>query len=77
MVKINISDDTACNLFRDMLADDYRRLSRDIAAARAAAGLDEVDHGDLKDWLRWHAAMGQLIDYYFNEDEERELRAHG
>lgn len=77
MVKINISDDTACSLFRDMLLDDYKRLAKDIAAARTDADLDEVDHSDLDDWVRWHAAIGQLMDYYFNEEEAKGIMANG
>lgn len=77
MVKIDVSDGTACGLFRDMLLDDYRRLAKDIAAARMDPNLDEVDHSDLDDWVRWHAAIGQLMDYYFSEDEAREIMANG
>lgn len=77
MVSINVSDDTACSLFRDMLAEDYRRLAKDIASARLDPTLDEVDHGDLDDWIRWHAAIGQLMDYYFSDDEAKRIIGNG
>lgn len=77
MVKIDISDVTACSLFRDMLLDDYRRLARDIASASTDATPDEVDHRDLDDWVRWHAAIGQLMDYYFSEEEAKGIMANG
>lgn len=77
MLNIAISDDTANKLFRDMLAQDYRRMARDIAEVSGQSEICDLDREDMDNWKRWHAAMDQLLDYYFTDDEARELRAHG
>lgn len=77
MVSIDISDGTAHNLFRDMLAQDYRRMARDIAEVGSQAEICDLDREDLDHWKRWHAAMTELLDYYFTEDEARGLRNDG
>jgi len=68
MYKIEISDETAESMFRDILIEDYRRLRNDIYDLTNKA----VEHGELQPYeqedldgnKRWFEAMKVLMEYY-------------
>jgi len=76
MAIIDISDDTADGLFRDMLVGDYRAIKRSIT--RLESRIDDLkDHEmeDLHNDLRILASMDVLLGYYLTEDDANVIRA--
>lgn len=74
MHNIEISDDTADLLFRDMLVADYRELKKDIRALESKTSngieLSPYELDDLEDWTRWANALEILLEYYIVNYEE-------
>lgn len=73
MYKIEISDETAESMFRDILVEDYRRIRNEIYTLTNKA----VEHGELKsfeqedlvDSKRYLEAMKVMLGYYLPQSE--------
>lgn len=74
MHKIEIADDTADLLFRDMLVADYRGLREDIHKLQLRVDngdeLSPYEQEDMEDWIRWANALETLLEYYTVNYEE-------
>lgn len=74
MHKIEIADDTADLLFRDMLVTDYRSLKDDIRKLQIRINngeeLSPYELEDMSDWIRWADALEILLEYYTVNYEE-------
>ena len=68
MYKIEISDETAESMFRDILIEDYRRMRNDIYnltnQAVEQGKLPEYIQEDLDNNKRFFEAMKVLMEYY-------------
>lgn len=74
MLKIQISDETADSLFRDILIEDYRRLKSDTAALDARLEtLKPYEFEDLCNNRRWLQAMATIMEYYLPPDQMKEV----
>lgn len=75
--KLEISDESANNLMKDILRDDLFSLRKRIndIRLRIAAGerVPEYQLEDMRDWTRWHDAMMTLTKYYFAESEWKQF----
>jgi hypothetical protein len=73
MYKIEISDETAESMFRDILVEDYRRIRNEIYTLTNKA----VEHGELKsfeqedlvDSKSYLEAMKVMLGYYLPQSE--------
>lgn len=75
--KLEISDESANTLMKDILRDDLFSLRQQMNSMRLqiAAGekIPEYQLDDLKDWTRWHEALMTLTEYYFTESERKQF----
>jgi hypothetical protein len=68
MFKIEISDETADSMFRDILKQDYLGLKRDIKNLKERGDLlPEFERKDLEFNQRIADAMEIVMEYYFVE----------
>jgi len=73
MYKIEISDETAENMFRDILVEDYRRIRNDIydLTNRAVENgeLKSFEQEDLENNKEYFEAMKVMLGYYLPQSE--------
>ena len=73
MVKVEITNDTADALFKDILVQDYRGLVRSISELESRdADLEPYQIEDLSNDRRLKAAIEIMMEYYFTPDQMRE-----
>ena len=73
MFKIEITDDTANALFRDILAQDYRGLVHSISELESReTTLEQYQAEDLTNDRRFKAAIEIMMEYYFSHDQMQE-----
>lgn len=73
MYKIEISDETAESMFRDILVEDYRRIRNEIYTLTNKA----VEHGELQKYeqedldnnKQYFEAMKVMLGYYLPQSE--------
>lgn len=79
MATIEISDDSADLLFKDVLVCDYTFLRNDImhAEARLEAGetLKPYELEDLQDWKKYVNAFDTILGYYLTQADFDTLQA--
>ena len=73
MFKIEITDETADALFRDVLVQDYKRLVQDIQASSIKLSLEKHEQEDLAEWIRYRDAIKVMMKYYFPYEQYLEL----
>lgn len=73
MPQIDISDDTADALFRDMLTTDYRRLREQIYHLKQRE-LKQYEQEDLENSIRYFEAIKVMMGYYLTHDEAKALQ---
>ncbi len=73
MFKIEITDETADALFRDVLVQDYKRLVQDILASSSKLSLEKHEQEDLAEWIRYRDAIKVMMEYYFPYEQYLEL----
>ena len=73
MVKVEITNDTADALFRDILVQDYRGLVRSISELESRESeLAPHEAQDLANDLRFKTALEIMMEYYLTDDQRRE-----
>ena len=73
MFKIEITDETADALFRDVLVQDYKGLVQDILASSIKLSLEKHEQEDLAEWIRYRDAIKVMMEYYFPYEQYLEL----
>lgn len=73
MFKIEVSEETADNLFRDIFKQDYRGLRSDIAKLEADPNIDNLDREDLEFNKRIVSALEIVMEYYFVDEDRNKL----
>ena len=73
MFKVQISDETADSLFRDILVQDYKGLQKNIDELLQKQGLEAYEKVDLTNDMRYVEAMRVLMEYYLPYDQMRKL----
>lgn len=75
--KLEISDESANNLMKDILRDDLFSIRNQMSNLRlqitAGEKIPEYQLDDLKDWTRWHDALMTLTEYYFTDSERKQF----
>ena len=74
MPQIDISDDTADALFRDILVTDYRGLRTQIYELRARGELPDFEQEDLENAIRYFEAMKIMMEYYLPLHEAQTIQ---
>lgn len=74
MPQIDISDDTADALFRDILITDYRGLRKQIYDLRARGELPDFEQEDLENAIRYFEAMKIMMEYYMPLHEAQSIQ---
>jgi hypothetical protein len=73
MYKIEISDETAESMFRDILIEDYRRIRGEIYAftnrAVEIGELKSFEREDLENCKQYLEAMKVMLGYYLPQSE--------
>jgi hypothetical protein len=69
MFKIEITDDTADALFRDILVQDYQRMRSEVAELEMIADRKPWQDEDLEHTRRYRDAMEVLLDYYLVHED--------
>ena len=67
-MNIEISDDTADELFKDIFIRDYKTVRAYIEELQAKSELQNHEMEDLVDNSKWLDAMEALMDYYIGSD---------
>lgn len=67
-MNIEISDDTADELFKDIFIRDYKAVRAYIEELQAKSELQNHEMEDLVDNSKWLDAMEALMDYYIGSD---------
>lgn len=71
---IEISDDTASALFRDILVQDYKDMVYNIKKAEDnLENLAPYEFEDLVAWRRWREALGVMLEFYLAADEREAI----
>ena len=73
MFKVEISDETADSMFRDILIQDYRGLQNSIDELLQKKGLEAYEEEDLRNDMRYVEAMRVLMEYYLPYDQMRKI----
>jgi predicted alpha/beta hydrolase len=74
MFQVDISDETADSLFRDILVQDYRGLQDQIKELQSRSEtLPEWEAEDLAANLRWVSAIRTLFEYYLPHDQAQKI----
>jgi len=73
MPQIDISDETADALFRDILITDYRGLRKQIYELRARGELPDYEQEDLETAIRYFEAIKIMMEYYLPYTEAQTL----
>jgi hypothetical protein len=73
MPQIDVSDETADALFRDILITDYRALRKQIYELRARGELPDYEQEDLDNAIRYFEAIKIMMEYYLPYTEARTL----
>jgi hypothetical protein len=68
MMKIEISNDTADELFKDIFIRDYKNVLAYINELQAKTELQNYEMEDLVDNNKWLEAMEALMEYYVGPD---------
>jgi len=74
MPQIDISDETADALFRDILVTDYRGLRRQIYELRARGELPDFEKEDLETAIRYFEAIKIMMEYYLPIHEAQTIQ---
>jgi hypothetical protein len=74
MPQIDISDETADALFRDILVTDYRGLRRQIYDLRARGELPDFEQEDLENSIRYFEAIKIMMEYYLPYTEAQTIQ---
>lgn len=69
MPYIDISDDTADALFRDILITDYRGLRKQIYELHQRGTLPDFEREDLENAIRYYEAIKIMMEYYLPQHE--------
>jgi len=77
MPQIDISDDTADALFRDILITDYRGLRTQIYELRARGELPDFQREDLENAIRYYEAIKIMMEYYLPYHELADILDQG
>jgi len=75
MYNIEIDWEVASGLVKRILLEDYVSLSRDIKDVQQKDSLDRIDKEDLDFNVRIRDAMKVVFEYYFSEDDRKEILA--
>lgn len=74
MYTVEISDETADELFKDIFIQDYLFLRKTIKEMQEKADkLTEFELEDLEDNIRWASAMEVTMEYYIEHERRLEL----
>jgi hypothetical protein len=74
MPMINVSDETAEALFRDILVTDYRGLREQIYELRNRGELPEYEQEDLENSIRYFEAIKIMMEYYLPYSEAQSIQ---
>jgi hypothetical protein len=74
MPQIDISDETADALFRDILVTDYRGLRTQIYDLRARGLLPDYEQEDLENAIRYYEAIKIMMEYYLPLHEAQTIQ---
>jgi hypothetical protein len=78
MATIELDHDNACNVVRDVLVEDYLRLSDQIISYESRGEeLKPFELEDFNSWLKTVAAIDSLFDWYLSSDDAKDIRAQG
>ena len=74
MIKVEISEETMYALFRDILLQDYRGMTSNIAKLEARLdNLKDYEREDLENNQSWRSALATTMKYYFTKDEYEKI----
>ena len=73
MLKVEISEDTANELFQDILVQDYLWLVNDINKLKSYSKLQPYQQEDLENNIKYVDAMKVMLTYYLPHDRFTEL----
>lgn len=74
MPVIDISDETADALFRDILVTDYRGLRKQIYELRERGKLPDYEQEDLENSIRYFEAIKIMMEYYLPYSEAQSIQ---
>ena len=73
MVKVEITNDTAEALFKDILLQDYHTCVSSINELESRESeLEPHEAQDLANDLRFKTALENMMEYYLTDDQRRE-----
>jgi hypothetical protein len=64
MRKVEITEDSADAILRQMLVEDYFDLVNDIESMGKEPNLNKAQEGDLIDSIKYRNALQTLLEYY-------------
>lgn len=73
MRKVEITEDSADAIFRQMLVEDYLDLVNDIESMGKESNLNRAQEGDLIDSIKYRNALRTLLEYYLPHERYLEL----
>jgi hypothetical protein len=77
-MKVELGDEAAYELVRDVLVEDYLHLSKQVSSfERRKDKLKPYEQEDFNSWLKTIAAIDSLFDFYLIESDAKEIRAQG
>jgi hypothetical protein len=74
-MKIELSDETADQLIRDILIQDYRMIAKDIKNLQSQPDLKNFEREDLENSQRTIAAMKIILEYYVGYNWQEQVNA--
>jgi len=74
MAWIDVSDETADALFRDILVTDYRGLRDQIYELRKQGQLPDFEKEDLENSIRYFEAIKIMMEYYLPYSEAQSIQ---
>lgn len=78
MLTIEVEYNQAYKLVRDILVEDYLRLSDQIRNLESRGEeLKPFELEDVNSWLKTVAAIDTLFDFYLTDNDAKKIRAQG
>ena len=73
MRKVEITEDSADAILRQMLVEDYLDLVNDIESMGNEPNLNKAQEGDLLDSIKYRNALRTLLEYYLPHERYLEV----
>jgi hypothetical protein len=78
MFTVEVEHDQAYELVKDILVEDYLRLSGQISSFESRGEeLKQYEQEDFNSWLKTVSAIDALFDFYLTPNEAEDVRIQG